>query len=565
MVNEKSFTDTPIKSLEEPIHCQKHKELDQTRGLPALTLDVLDELNSSNHTPNNTLMFSDPTISFEEANFDFTVDVVDTFGSTPQVVLDLFKNLSELALGTWAKYVNGADGARLDVQVNVGGTEAVASAGPGGLFFTDFIDLNGSGIFDANDIGLVTASSLLELQTGVDPNGDEPDIIINVNPQFIDDGRFFFDPELDNQVPPDRFDFYSVILHEVAHGLGFFGLARDLPVAENLPVGDFLGFGNITAATLYDLLIDDSGEVPVFGGPNSVDLYGSGVPLEFTTGNPGSDLSHFLGNTANDLGVPVDLRYALMNPFVIPGDRVGIGALELALLEDIGHEIVNKSDVPFINTLDPLPDSAVPTVTLGGLSDFDCQNQNLSPAINLSSIVPLITVASSVGIEIATSAGATRSERLLFEPGSFGSEISLSLEELFGQTDVAPGESVSASVKVRLFNPPQAVLEGVEIGSVSETFTSGSGNDELVGGAGNDILRGGDGNDEFIFEVGNGNDIVVDFNFNEDNLYLDAFDESPSPTVTQTDEVTLITFTETDSILLEEVFEFPYDFNLERF
>ncbi|MDJ0688252.1 MAG: hypothetical protein QNJ41_07070 [Xenococcaceae cyanobacterium MO_188.B32] len=451
--------------------------------------------------------------------------------------------MSELALGAWAQHIQGADGASLEVQVNVGGTTAVASAGPGSLFFNEFIDLNNNNVFDAGDTGLVIAGSLLELQTGIDFDNSNFDIIINLNPEFIDSGIFFFDPELDDPVPANQFDFYSVILHEVAHGLGFFGLARELPVADDLPFGDFLGFGNITVATRFDLLIDDSDIPPRFVGANSVDIYGSGVPLEFTTGSRGSDLAHFLGNTANDLGVLVDLRLALENPFVIRGDRVEIGALELAVLQDIGHTIIEKPDVPFINTFDRLPDSAVPIVTVGGLNGIN--RSSLFLGIDLSSIVPFVFTASSVGIEVTTSIGSELGGRVLFAPGSFGSNVNLSLKDVFGLSDLSEvnsGDTLSASLEVRLFNPAQAVLEGAKIGSVSETYTTvdltlgrggnnrekffgkksddiflaGNDNDRLFGNGGNDLLFGEDGNDKLF--GGKDDDILIGGD-GHDNLY----------------------------------------------
>ena len=588
-----SYQQISVQSLDSSIFSESFSDFAFSQVEESLV--EIESVQPNHHNPSVSLSTD---ISFEanNSNFKFDVEVIDAIGGTSQEVIDLFQTLSELAMGTWAQYIKGVEEASLEVQVNVGGTNAVASAGPNEFVVTGFIDSNSSGEFDAGDTAVVTAGSLSELQTGVDPNGNLADIIINVNPEFIDDGRFFFDPELNNPVPEDAFDFYSVLLHEVAHGLGFLGLTESLPVLDNLPFDDFFGFGNVTVATLFDLLIDESGSIPVFTGSNSVALYGNGVPLEFTTGNPGSDFSHFLGNTSNDVSALVDLRLALMNPFVIPGDRGEIGALELALLEDLGHTIVNKSNVPFINTFDRLPDSDVPIITVSGLSDFDIENQNLSLGINLSSIVPSIlpfqSIASSVGIEITTSAGTETSDRLVFEQGSLGENVVLSLSDVFGVPDVNAGESVSASVNVKLFNPAQGVLEGAKIGSVSETttnveltfsrgtndedefsggssddiFLGGNEEDELVGNGGNDFLVGGDGDDELFGGVGNdtmiggngsdefnfssGNDIIIDFNISTDELELDDVYQDITPDLTETEDGLLITFTEIDTLFL---------------
>ncbi|WP_136635879.1 beta strand repeat-containing protein [Pseudooceanicola onchidii] len=48
------------------------------------------------------------------------------------------------------------------------------------------------------------------------------------------------------------------------------------------------------------------------------------------------------------------------------------------------------------------------------------------------------------------------------------------------------------------------------------------GNDTLIGGAGNDTLEGGDGNDLFIFSANDGDDIIRNFNYAEDEIDLDA-------------------------------------------
>ncbi|NVJ97013.1 MAG: hypothetical protein HWE25_02610 [Alphaproteobacteria bacterium] len=59
-------------------------------------------------------------------------------------------------------------------------------------------------------------------------------------------------------------------------------------------------------------------------------------------------------------------------------------------------------------------------------------------------------------------------------------------------------------------------------GSGDDTLYGGSGDDTLTGGTGNDTLRGGDGADLFIFESGDGIDVVGGFSLGEDTLDLSA-------------------------------------------
>ena len=45
----------------------------------------------------------------------------------------------------------------------------------------------------------------------------------------------------------------------------------------------------------------------------------------------------------------------------------------------------------------------------------------------------------------------------------------------------------------------------------NDTLLGGDGDDSLWGGAGNDTLTGGDGEDSFIYQAGDGNDVITDY------------------------------------------------------
>ncbi len=448
---------------------------------------------------------------------DFTLNIVDLTGEATQDVLDLFDTIASQALNTWGHFIDAAEGASLEVTVNVGGTNAVASAGPGTFAISDFFDLNGNGELDNGDFLLIEAGSLFELRTGIDVNGAGTDIVINVNPDLINSGAFFFDPELDDAVPPGQFDFFSVLLHEIGHGLGFLGI-RDTDAPFDLPLFDLANIGLqgiVTIGTPFDLLIGlNSLGNPAFFGSQSVATYGDGVPLEFQTGSPGSDLSHFLGTAGGP--VPVDTALTLLNPFVIPGDRVDIGQLELALLADIGLPIINFDDAPFINTFDPLPPEVVPTAFFGGVGSV--QDGVLTFSINLTAQPPFLFIASSVGLGIGLTGGEVTT-RVLYEGDETEAVFGVTLDDVFGvDTTTFVGE-LAGSLDIRLFNPAQANLDDgarEENTSVPLAFFGGDdGNDRLNGGngidlifgrGGNDRLNGGDG-DDFI-DGGAGNDRI---------------------------------------------------------
>ena len=62
------------------------------------------------------------------------------------------------------------------------------------------------------------------------------------------------------------------------------------------------------------------------------------------------------------------------------------------------------------------------------------------------------------------------------------------------------------------------VIDGLD---GADTIEGGGGNDTIIGGKGNDILDGGSGADMFVYNVGDGNDIIKNYN-NEDVINLNS-------------------------------------------
>ena len=60
-------------------------------------------------------------------------------------------------------------------------------------------------------------------------------------------------------------------------------------------------------------------------------------------------------------------------------------------------------------------------------------------------------------------------------------------------------------------------------GAGDDALDGGAGNDTLEGGGGDDTLWGGEGSDSFVFESGNGHDVVGDFAAGSDRIDLSAF------------------------------------------
>ena len=459
--------------------------------------------------------------------FAFGVTVADTVGGIASDVLDVFRTITELALGTWSQFLGAAEGSSIEVQVNVGGTDAVASAGPGTVRVDRFVDANGSGVIDEGDQVIAIAGSLLEMQTGVDPNGAGADIVVNVNEELLADGRFFFDTTLTQDVPDGQFDFYSVVLHELAHGLGFLGFA-DEPGPGNLP---FFDFGTeddsllLETGFLYDFLTETVDGQPLFTGENVTRIYGEAAPLEYLTGNPGSDLSHWQARTGPD-GIATDLQLALMNPFVIPGDRVEIGDIELALLADIGHEIVAQTG-QLLNEFDPVPEGAAPIVApFDGAAFVDGQ---LVFTIDIDPGTLFATIASGVAVAVEGTDGALLTDRAIFQPGQTSAEVAFDAAALVaGGLTNRRGTTLDETFTVTLYNPSQAVLPNgqqqaaflIDVSGLYGTDRAdylrgtsgdddvfgGAGDDRIVAGNGDDLLDGGEGADRLY--AGNGADRV---------------------------------------------------------
>ena len=182
---------------------------------------------------------------------------------------------------------------------------------------------------------------------------------------------------LDGCPGADEFDFVTVVMHEIGHGLGFFGSAT--PEFFGSPIFDFLGCFGFTAdnfnlhPTIFDLFVEDgtglrfrdidpdfcydavldaiTGDDLFFSGDSINACYGQPIPLYApSTWESGSSFSHFDETTFT--GVQ---EHALMTPFISPGEAIHEPGCSRALLADLGfatHDFI------------PLPprQAAIPTL-----------------------------------------------------------------------------------------------------------------------------------------------------------------------------------------------------------
>jgi hypothetical protein len=172
---------------------------------------------------NTTSSKSEPSANLEKiSKFTITYNSFPTWARTEV----------QAALDTWAANFKSA------VDINVSATwgrsansNVLGSARPGSYF---------AGFNGAPDSTLWYPSALANALAGKDLDRDNPEIIIQVN------SLANWNERGDDKPRTTEYDLESVILHEVAHGLGF--LSTD--VYDN-----FFGFGSIDQPTPFDAYI----------------------------------------------------------------------------------------------------------------------------------------------------------------------------------------------------------------------------------------------------------------------------------------------------------------------
>lgn len=225
-----------------------------------------------------------------------------------------------------------AGNAKLQISVNAisESSSMLASAGPRNLVYIG--SSGGSYQYEP--------SLAYQLRTGIDKNGSQTDVIINVNTQKLE--RFFFDssPWDASDIPEGKNDFISTMIHEIFHGIGFVG-TRD----------DYTGKYLDRSASVFDQHITFVGGRPYFTGDNVNIYYGGSIPLTV------NDIYH----VGNETGAGSDLANSLMSPYANTGVRDYITAIEKAMLADLGIG-TNQADILRVH---PEPSSQSLTLRAG--------------------------------------------------------------------------------------------------------------------------------------------------------------------------------------------------------
>lgn len=194
-----------------------------------------------------------------------------------------------------------------------------------------------------NGIDLWEPSLAAESRSGIDPDPERADISIYIDPSGSFLSGLWWDPDiaasLAGAVPHDRTDAFSVILHELLHGLGIRGW-RDASTAA-LPA-DY--------QSTWDQYLTLADGKAYFSGPATTALLGAPAEVRLGGSQGGYHLGH--GPTPADSGQPWIAASVVNGYFTLPGERYLPGRLELAMLEDLGWLIHATDLVDVVNQLD---------------------------------------------------------------------------------------------------------------------------------------------------------------------------------------------------------------------
>lgn len=204
-------------------------------------------------------------------------------------------------------------------------------------FVVEFSAPKGSGLLPAvgNLTGDGVTHAMYEALTGKDASSGEPDAGAHIEPNtsgaLTNYGySLYFDPDpnpsVHPHVPTGTHDFFSIYVHEVFHGLGFWSTAQ-----------------HGASKSAFDKLTVERGGQYFFTGANTKALLGQDLALA-TMGSR----DHYAATGDAQSG----LMFEWGN---YEGNRWQIGKLDLAILKDLGYTVANEDKLNLVD----LPDDTV--------------------------------------------------------------------------------------------------------------------------------------------------------------------------------------------------------------
>jgi len=172
-------------------------------------------------------------------------------------------------------------------------------------------------------------------------NPETPEFIINIDPQSNYLQKLWWDPTpltlSPGEIPNNKSDAFSVVLHEILHGMGISGWLH-------WDTGEHIGNNQ----SIWDSLITIDNGRAYFTGANTIELLGE--PVEVRLGS--SQGAYHLG--AAQTQQPF-LKSSIMNSYYfVDGERYLPAPLEFAILKDLGWTLTSTTILDTNNPVDGL-------------------------------------------------------------------------------------------------------------------------------------------------------------------------------------------------------------------
>lgn len=388
-----------------------------------------------------------------------TILLVNSAG-VPQPAADLWASLAGTAMSQWSALLAGSADLTVRLEIVDSLPSGRAQGGVGGVIA----------------VGAPNGAALegfpgWELRHGVNSNGTNPDIKIEVTANYLLNVLFLdASPDTADDIPIDRADGLSVLLHEIGHALGMIGFYDEAN-------GVFF-FGSNSP---FDVRLQFEPDGLRFSGPNSISVFGGPVPL--TRGN----YTHYGNSNARPEGG--DPLTGLMNGVVFHnGFRYPISDLDLAILADVGLGTV-RDDIFDQTWLDVIRGGP-------GLDRFDGNYSTFGSSVLFDASGAIWTGPGLTLHEI---------ELLQLSLGAFNDSVSGS-----ARADTVHGATGDDSLLGgdggdRLFGEGDA--DALIGGAGDDTLNGGDGDDQLFAGLGHDFVDGGFGGD--FARTSNGRDTLL--------------------------------------------------------
>jgi hypothetical protein len=249
------------------------------------------------------------------------------------------------AVEIWARHVSSPVTIRVEAHFTPMGEEGFLGwAGPDAFF-----NHGGSPIPLLRDNWVPAALADMAAEVDLDGESGDPDIYAEFNSDF---GDWYFG--LDGAPPFESYDFLTVVLHELGHGLGF------IDSVEPVPGGQLAwGFDGVPRVPVpFDRFMVDGEGFPLIGHPSgsaeftaamtSNDLYYDGWSTVEAAGDQqvplyapavfayGSSVAHL-----NEWTYPAPSGHSLMTPTVYNGEAEhDPGSIMFGMMRDMGWRIM---------------------------------------------------------------------------------------------------------------------------------------------------------------------------------------------------------------------------------